>query len=56
MKTTEERKIIRRFQLAIIWTLFFSLTASGIVYAAEKMEYNNTGQEAETVKITDSIF
>lgn len=56
MKTTEERKIIRRFQLAIIWTLFFSLTVSGIVYAAEKMEYNNTGKEAETVKITDSIF
>lgn len=45
----EDRKIIRRMTLVIIWTLFIALTLSGLVTAYEQTRFINEGTEIETV-------
>lgn len=45
----EDRKIIRRMTLVIIWILFISLTLSGLVMAYEQTRFVNEGTEIETV-------
>ena len=45
----ESEKIMRNFFLTTIWILFISLTLSGLVTAAEKTEFINSGKEIQTV-------
>ena len=44
----ESKKIIRGFAITTIWILFVTITLAGIVTAAEKTEYINSGKE-ETI-------
>ena len=45
----ESEKIIRFFVIATIWILFVTVTLAGLVTAAEKTEYINSGKETETI-------
>ena len=45
----ESEKIIRFFVIATIWILFVTVTLAGLVTAAEKTEYINSGKERETI-------
>ena len=48
MKTSEDRKIIRTFELIVIWTLFAACTVCGLVLAYEKTAFVSEGQETQT--------
>lgn len=48
---SETKKLIRRFVLTVIWTLFVAFTIYGLVSAGEKTEYIRSGKEPQTVKI-----
>lgn len=48
---TEARKIRRRMTLILIWSLFFALTATGIITAFNHTKYVSDGTEAETVRL-----
>lgn len=49
MKTNEEKKIVRVFQMIVIWTLFAAFTVYGLVSAAEKTAFVNEGKETSTI-------
>lgn len=51
MKTKEEKKVIRAFELFIVWVLFFAATVSGLLFAGARTDAVHTGREAETVKV-----
>lgn len=49
----ESEKIIRFFVIATIWILFVTVTLAGLVTAAEKTEYINSGKERQTIICRD---
>lgn len=51
----EEYRIRRRMTLIIVWTLFVSLTAAGLISAYNQTRYVNEGYEAVTVRLTDIL-
>ena len=52
MKNAEEKKLTRIFCLILIWTLFLSVTAAGLLMAAARTGYVSEGREAQTVTLT----
>ena len=46
---TETKKLFRFFILSTVWVLFVTLTLAGIVTAAERTEYINSGKEIKTI-------
>lgn len=49
MRTAQEKRVIRTFEMIIIWTLFVSLTLSGLVIANDRTAYISGNEENETV-------
>lgn len=47
----ETKKLVRKFILTVIWTLFISLTLSGLIFAGERTAYISSGKEPQTVKM-----
>ncbi len=46
---TEFKKIIRFFIISTIWILFATVTLAGLVTAAERTEFINSGKEMQTI-------
>lgn len=46
---SETKKTVRRFILTVVWTLFVTLTLSGLIIAGERTTFVSTGQEPSTV-------
>ena len=47
---TEEKIIIRRMKMIIIWVLFICFTVSGLISAYEQTRFVDEGTETVTVK------
>ena len=45
----ESKKIMRFFIITTIWILFVTITLAGLVTAAEKTEFINSGKESQTI-------
>ena len=48
----ETKKLMRFFILTTVFIMFVTLTLAGLVTAAERTEYINSGKETETIIVS----